>query len=172
MTTWKTVPRRGFVARHWVGVDENGTEWRIDQRKPSDAGRLHNTRLAILRRMPNGTPRQFDDVPSAKAATEPVCRYVATYVNKDGMRTLMGPAQGRNTYATAAEAQAWIDAATANNSADTVRQIWGANPRFEVRGCPCWPVHFDPQTRWFDHDTAGAPPTPMNTSKWAHNHND
>jgi len=83
-------------------------------------------------------------------ATESVERFVATYVKADGMRTLMGPAQGRNTYATAKEAQDWINAVTANNAADTVRQIWGDNPRFEVRPCPCWPGHFDPKTVWFD----------------------
>lgn len=82
--------------------------------------------------------------------SESVTRYVATYVNKDGERTLMQPAQGRNTYATHDEAQAWIDAVTANNSADTVRSLWGDNPQFAVRPCPCYPGHFDPQTVWFD----------------------
>jgi hypothetical protein len=81
-----------------------------------------------------------------------VIRYVPTYVNKDGMRTLAGGAQGRNTYATAAEAQEWIDLLTACDpfAADANKAIWGDNPRFEVRPCPCWPNHFDPQTIWFD----------------------
>lgn len=79
-----------------------------------------------------------------------VTRYVATYINRGGERTLMTASQGRYTYSTAAEAQAWIDAVTANNSADTVRSMWGDNPRFEVRECPCYPNHFDPQTVWFD----------------------
>lgn len=79
-----------------------------------------------------------------------VTRYVGTYVNKDGERTLMTPAQGRNTYATAEEAQAWVDAVTKNNGSDTIKQVWGDNPRFEVRACPCYPGHFDPQTVWFD----------------------
>ncbi len=79
-----------------------------------------------------------------------VTRYVATYVNRDGMRTLMRAAQGRDTFATAADAQAWIDAVTANNSADTIRQVWGANPHFAVRPCDCWPGHFDPKGVWFD----------------------
>ena len=79
-----------------------------------------------------------------------VTRYVGTYVNSRGERTLMTAAQGRNTYATAAEAQSWLDAVSKNNSADTLRQVWGDNPRFEVRACPCWPNHFDPQTVWFD----------------------
>jgi len=79
-----------------------------------------------------------------------VTRYVATYVNKDGMRTLMTAAQGRNTYATAEEAQAWIDAVAKNNRSEIVRDVWGDNPRCEVRPCPCYPNHFDPQTVWFD----------------------
>lgn len=81
---------------------------------------------------------------------ESVVRHVGTYINKDGMRTLMGAAQGRNTFATAAEAQAWIDAVNSNNGSDTLRQVWGDNPQFEVRECPCYPGHFDPQNVWFD----------------------
>jgi len=79
-----------------------------------------------------------------------VTRYVATYVNKRGERTLAHSAQGRFTHTTAEEAKEWIIAVTSNNSADTLRQIWGSNPRFEVRPCPCWPRHYDPQTIWFD----------------------
>lgn len=81
---------------------------------------------------------------------ESVTRYVATYVDAAGQRRLVGPAQGRNTFATAAEAQSWLDAVTRNNAPGTIRQVWGDNPRFEVRPCPCWPGHFDPQTIWFD----------------------
>jgi hypothetical protein len=86
---------------------------------------------------------------TAQAETS-VTRYVGTYVNKDGMRTLMAAAQGRHTYATAAEAQAWVNAVASNNVASTIKQVWGDNPRFEVRPCPCYPRHFDPQTVWFD----------------------
>lgn len=79
-----------------------------------------------------------------------ICRYVPTYVNRDGMRTLMRAAQGRNTFATAQEAREWINAVTDNNTSDRLREIWGENPQFAVRECPCWPVHFDPKTVWFD----------------------
>jgi hypothetical protein len=82
--------------------------------------------------------------------SESVTRYVGTYVKADGMRTLMQAAQGRNTYATAKEAQDWVDAVKSVNSADTIKQIWGDNPRFEVRPCACWPGHFDPKGVWFD----------------------
>ena len=62
----------------------------------------------------------------------PVTRYVATYVNREGIRTLMSAAQGRNTFDTASEAQAWIDAVTAVNSADN--KLWGDDPQFAVPG--------------------------------------
>lgn len=81
---------------------------------------------------------------------ESVTRYVPTYINKDGMRTLMRNAQGRDTFATEDEASDWIAAVITNNTADNIRQVWGSNPRFEVRPCPCYPGHFDPQTVWFD----------------------
>ena len=79
-----------------------------------------------------------------------VTRYVATYVNKDGMRTLMQAAQGRNTYTTKEEASEWIDAVTQHNLPERIREVWGKNPMFAVRECPCYPGHFDPQTVWFD----------------------
>jgi hypothetical protein len=79
-----------------------------------------------------------------------VTRYVATYVDRNGMRTLMTAARGRNTFATAREAQAWIDAVTAVNGIGAVNSLWGDNPRFAVRACPCRPGRFDPRTVWFD----------------------
>lgn len=79
-----------------------------------------------------------------------VTRYVATYINSQGMRTLMAPAQGRNTFDTAQKTQEWIDAVTSNNSASTLVQIWGDAPHFEVRPCECWPGHFDPVGVYFD----------------------
>lgn len=82
--------------------------------------------------------------------SDSVTRYVPTYINKDGERTLMRAAQGRNTFDTPEEAQRWIDAVTENNSNENIESVWGSNPRFEVRPCPCWPGHFDPKTVWFD----------------------
>lgn len=79
-----------------------------------------------------------------------VIRYVPTYLNKHGQRTLMRAAQGRNTFATEQEAQEWIEAVTRNNSNGIVTQIWGADPQFAVRPCKCWPGHFDPKSVYFD----------------------
>lgn len=85
-----------------------------------------------------------------KISTESVTRYVPTYVNRDGMRTLVLACQGRDTFETEQAAQEWLNAAVTNNSADRVREVWGDNPRFEVRPCPCWPGHFDPKGVYFD----------------------
>jgi hypothetical protein len=90
----------------------------------------------------------------AKVTPGPI-RWVATFVNKAGMRTLMQPAQGRNTHETEEAAREWLDAVLAGNSAERLRSIWGTNPRFEVRPVECWPGHFDPKGIYFDdHDAA------------------
>jgi len=82
-----------------------------------------------------------------------VIRYVVTHIGRDGMRTLAMPQQGRFTYASAAEAQAWIDAAMEAQSIETMRALYGLP--LEVRACPCWPGHFDPKQIYFD-DPASA----------------
>lgn len=79
---------------------------------------------------------------------EDVTRYVVTYVNKDGMRTLVGPAQGRSTYDTAEDAQWHLDAMRDNNSAGTLA-MFGTSDTFEVRPCLCY-WHGDPKSVWFD----------------------
>lgn len=76
-----------------------------------------------------------------------VIRYVVTKVNADGQRTLFGSQQGRNTYATAEEAEQHLAAILKNNNAQDIERY--AN-QAEVRPVECWPVHFDPKTCWFD----------------------
>lgn len=87
-----------------------------------------------------------------------VTRYVATYIAKDGMRTLMQAMQGRNTYATPEQAQARIDAiyTNGNNSASMLASIWGENPQCEVRPVECYPGHYDPITCYFDTEAIDA----------------
>lgn len=77
-------------------------------------------------------------------------RYVVTFVNRDGMRALAHAAQGRCTYETPEEAQAWIDAARVNNSADTLTSVYGTPDTLDVRPVACWPGHFDPVGIYFD----------------------
>jgi hypothetical protein len=79
-----------------------------------------------------------------------VIRYVATYVDKDGTRTLMLPPQGSGTFATREEAQAWLDALLAESTAETIRSDWGPSPRFDVRPCRCSPSDFTPQEIYFE----------------------
>ena len=57
---------RGFIASHWVGTVDGRTIFRIEQRKPISAGR-HNTRVALLFRMPSGHIGTFNNVAEAKA---------------------------------------------------------------------------------------------------------
>ena len=79
-----------------------------------------------------------------------VVRYVPTYVDKDGTRTLMRGAGGGETFATREEAQAWLDALQATTSAEAIRSDWGTSPRFDVRPCRCRPDDFAPQDIYFE----------------------
>ena len=86
------------------------------------------------------------------AMTDHVIRYVVTHINKDGMRTLCGPAQGRLTKETAEEAQALLDATMKNNRMDgeLLAGVYGLP--LEVRPVKCYPGHFDPMSVYFDTD--------------------
>lgn len=77
--------------------------------------------------------------------------YAATYLNRDGMRTLMTPAQGRHMFATADDAQHWINAVWSNTSRDTLLQVFGNDNTFEVRPCQCYD-HGDPVGIYFDRE--------------------
>jgi len=73
------------------------------------------------------------------------------------LRTLSRGAQGRYTYATAAEAQEWIRAAFSVNDRDNrdkLASIYGAAAldTFAVCRCRCWPGHFDPMGIYFDDE--------------------
>lgn len=71
-------------------------------------------------------------------------RYVVTHVGRHGVRTLAHAQQGRNTYATAGEAQAWIDACIASS-----RNLGVFGLPLEVREARCYPGHFDPAQIYF-----------------------
>lgn len=75
-----------------------------------------------------------------------VTRYVVTHLN-NGKRTLAHSALGRDTYATRAEAKAWITSARKANGA-RLGEILGEP--LEVRACECWAGHFDPVSIYFD----------------------
>lgn len=82
--------------------------------------------------------------------TDYVIRYVVTHINRDGRRTLCGPAQGRLTRATPDEAEKNLADMMANNRMDGDRLAGVYGLPLEVRPVKCYPGHFDPQTVWFD----------------------
>jgi hypothetical protein len=63
----------------------------------------------------------------------------------------MCAAQGRNTFATHAECQDWINGIVENSNEKTLSMVYGTNPKFEVRECQCYPVHFDPIGIYFNN---------------------
>lgn len=75
-------------------------------------------------------------------------RYVITHLDRNGMRTLADPAQGRFTYASAADAQARLDDIMRSNNIDKLRSIFGFP--LEVRAVECYERHNDPRGVWFD----------------------
>lgn len=79
---------------------------------------------------------------------ECVPRYVITYQKPGDNRTLLGAAQGRFTYETQQQAQEQLNAIQAANNASRLDELGWIN--LEVRVCPCYPEHFDPQTVYFN----------------------
>lgn len=87
-----------------------------------------------------------------RVAAGNVVRYVPTYVDSDGQRTMMNAFRGENTYETAEAAQAWLDAVLvpSTNPPSLIASVWGTNPQFEIRPVECYPTHFDPVHVYFD----------------------
>lgn len=90
-------------------------------------------------------------------STQPhVIRYVVTHILQSGVmrghRGLTFAQQGRNTYATPEQAQAWIEAARKNNST-SILAMYGTPDTLEVRAARCYPGHFDPMDTWFEEVT-------------------
>jgi hypothetical protein len=71
-----------------------------------------------------------------------ITRYAATFVNKDGMRTLMTPNQGRCLFDTMEEARKWLDAVIkpGTNSESTLASVYGPpdKRKFAVRPVECY----------------------------------
>jgi hypothetical protein len=65
-------------------------------------------------------------------------RWAVTVMGRDGLRTLMSANQGRNFRDDQRSAQIYLEAVTGNNSRDTLRQLYGDNPGFQVRPVECW----------------------------------
>ena len=78
-------------------------------------------------------------------------RFTVTFVNKEGWRTLAMQNTGKNHYETRELAQKLLDSMLRVNSVDTLNQVFGVNPRFEVREVECY-AHGDAKTCWFGYE--------------------
>ena len=95
-----------------------------------------------------GTGQRIDFAAIRARNAGSVIRYVVTHAGRDGLRTLTGPAQGRHTFATQAEAEQHLADMMRNNSRAVLESVYTLP--LEVRACECWPVHFDPKGIYFD----------------------
>lgn len=81
--------------------------------------------------------------------------YNVSYILPNGLRTIMGPAQGRHMKATREEAEETLAAILANNSPDRLLSIFG--PRFietaRVDAFECY-GHGDPVGIYVDEETS------------------
>ncbi len=75
--------------------------------------------------------------------------YAITHINKDGMRTLSRPNQGRNHFTTEYEAKKALADMLKNNSRSTLVSIFGDVDSMEVRPVLCY-HHGDAKGVWFD----------------------
>lgn len=91
---------------------------------------------------------RYDHISGAKHVR---LMFAPTYVNKNGMRTLMQGNQGRNHFETHEAAKEWLDAVMENTPREKVVSIWGkqAIDTFEVRQVECYD-HGDARSIWFD----------------------
>lgn len=74
-------------------------------------------------------------------------RYVITHIS-NGQRRLTFAMQGRETYATAREAQDYLDCLLRVNDLRKVMAQDEINT-LAVKPCACWPGHYDPKSMWF-----------------------
>lgn len=70
---------------------------------------------------------------SLEAPLQYVTRYVPTYVGKDGLRTIVGPAQGRYTFETYDAAKRQLDAIRQNNSGAVLEHSYGDVSKWEYQ---------------------------------------
>jgi hypothetical protein len=80
-----------------------------------------------------------------------VRRYVVTYLDRSMYQTMLGPAQGRRTYATAEDAQQHLQMFLRDNSEDRLAETYGRQSlgTFRVNSCRCYPEHYDPMQNNF-----------------------
>jgi hypothetical protein len=81
-------------------------------------------------------------------------RYVVSYINRDGMRKMLGATQGRNTKATKTEAEVYLKAVLGNNTPELLIETYGKDgyETLAVSAIECWPVHNDPKGPWIQQE--------------------
>lgn len=74
-------------------------------------------------------------------------RYVISRIDKDGLRVMIGPQQGRSTFATTQVADEYLKEVLKNNSEETLINIFGqqAIGTFRMSAIECWPGNNDPK---------------------------
>ena len=77
--------------------------------------------------------------------SSPRVLWQVTFVGRDGLRTLVGPAQGRYMHETPLEAEGALRALLATNDEARLVQVFGPQScgTFRVDPFPCW-AHGDP----------------------------
>ena len=75
-----------------------------------------------------------------------VIRYIISNIDKDDMRSMTYPCQGRNTRGSKQEAQKDLQDFLSANTEDQIVRIFGkqAAGTFEVSAVECYDGHFDP----------------------------
>jgi hypothetical protein len=79
-------------------------------------------------------------------------RYMVTCIRKLGLRQIINSQQGRNTFATVAEAKEDLINVLKNNSEETLISVYGPQclGTFRVSPIECWPGHNDPKGIYTD----------------------
>lgn len=65
-------------------------------------------------------------------------KFALTFVNSQGLRVLAHANDGRMTWKTKKEGEAYLNNMLKNNSKETLESIFGENPKFEVREVVCY----------------------------------
>lgn len=81
-----------------------------------------------------------------------IMRFAITNVNDIGLRGLTCGMQGRFTYGTRDEAQAWLDEFLTNNCRCRIEDMYGAKAlgTFRVDEVECYSGHHDPVSCYVD----------------------
>lgn len=74
-------------------------------------------------------------------------RYVLSYIDREGLRKMVCPVQGRHTHETRKIAEEHLSALLNNNTEELLLDVYGPKSvgTFAVSAVECWPGHNDPK---------------------------